>query len=416
LECTADAVILQPEGIVFTPRDFEGPLGPGNPLDAALRATREYLLTTGQIPPDGSAEPYPLMLVRPDGYLTYYAVRAAVQSWGPEFGYELVEADWDLEYPPLDRGLAREIEKVVATARRRQEQLIAAAPSIYGRGDRPVYRAAPYRGGAVLADGSGRGVESTGFTSGRPGGQPGGQPGSRSGGHPVGQPGGPSSGHPGGEFGGQPGGPAGSPGSEGFAAGRAVPEGLVAGRPPRETLDATSTQGNPMRPGEWVPPSEHPTSSASRAPGAHQDQPSQAQHASSSAPRLAEVRGRDWALPGAAEGSVPVTRPIRVDCHQDRLVIVPETGLAGGKVISLGPETQDSVDDFVSAVWELIESWGIAGRGMYWRPVLGVRVAPGAEPRFADLRNLLDGSGLEVTRKDNLETAAAPVGHAPVER
>ena len=38
LECTADGVVIQPEGIVLGWSDFEGPLGPGNPLDAALRA------------------------------------------------------------------------------------------------------------------------------------------------------------------------------------------------------------------------------------------------------------------------------------------------------------------------------------------------------------------------------------------
>ncbi|HEY4761312.1 MAG TPA: hypothetical protein VIH42_12085, partial [Thermoguttaceae bacterium] len=36
LECSADAVILQPEGIEFVESDFEGPLGPGNPLASAL--------------------------------------------------------------------------------------------------------------------------------------------------------------------------------------------------------------------------------------------------------------------------------------------------------------------------------------------------------------------------------------------
>ena len=38
VECTATAVILQPEGIALSPADFEGPPGPGNPLAAALRA------------------------------------------------------------------------------------------------------------------------------------------------------------------------------------------------------------------------------------------------------------------------------------------------------------------------------------------------------------------------------------------
>jgi hypothetical protein len=96
---------------------------------------------------------------------------------------------------------------------------------------------------------------------------------------------------------------------------------------------------------------------------------------------------------------VPITRPIPVNCYPDRVEIPPEEGLAGGKVIALGPQTEDTVDAFISAVWERIESWGIAGRGMYWQPMLNVRVAPGAEGRFADLEILLDRSGLEVARK-----------------
>ena len=38
IECLADAVVLQPEGVRLSEADFEGPLGPGNPLAAALRA------------------------------------------------------------------------------------------------------------------------------------------------------------------------------------------------------------------------------------------------------------------------------------------------------------------------------------------------------------------------------------------
>ena len=43
LECRAEGIVLEPEGIVFTDNDFGGPLGPGNPLAAAVRAAREYM-------------------------------------------------------------------------------------------------------------------------------------------------------------------------------------------------------------------------------------------------------------------------------------------------------------------------------------------------------------------------------------
>ena len=113
---------------------------------------------------------------------------------------------------------------------------------------------------------------------------------------------------------------------------------------------------------------------------------------------MAAKRGADWGLRDAARGSVGVTRPIRVECYADRLVVVSDRSPADNKVIALGPRTASSIDTFVSAVWEHME-WGMAGRGMYWRPVLQVYVAPDAEQRFAELSALLEGSGLTVERK-----------------
>ena len=81
------------------------------------------------------------------------------------------------------------------------------------------------------------------------------------------------------------------------------------------------------------------------------------------------------------------------------MVLVPERGSRGGQAIPLGAQTQLSIARFVSAVSDRIGSWGMAGNGMYWRPVLEVSVAPGAEPRFRDLQVLLEDSGLVVEQK-----------------
>jgi hypothetical protein len=82
IECTADAVILQPEGIRLNPSDFEEPLGPGNPLAAALRASREYLVGVRRAANLPDEEPYPLIIVRPSGIAAYYGVRASRSSGG----------------------------------------------------------------------------------------------------------------------------------------------------------------------------------------------------------------------------------------------------------------------------------------------------------------------------------------------
>ena len=46
-----------------------------------------------------------------------------------------------------------------------------------------------------------------------------------------------------------------------------------------------------------------------------------------------------------------------------------------------------------------MRTWGIAGRGLYWKPILKLYVHPGGELRAKDLEALLDRSGLEVQRQ-----------------
>ena len=50
-----------------------------------------------------AGEPYPLILVRPHGEIAYGVVREAIRSWGSEFGYELIENDWELRFPQRSR-------------------------------------------------------------------------------------------------------------------------------------------------------------------------------------------------------------------------------------------------------------------------------------------------------------------------
>ena len=147
IECRSDAVIVQPEGVVLKPADFDPPLGPGNPLAAAVRAAREYLTERSTADSGMAGDPYPLLLVRPDGIAAYYRAREALASWNADFGYELVDADWTLALPVADPLLAQRESRAVEMARLRHEQLILAAPSRYGGGRSLRVRAAPYRGG-----------------------------------------------------------------------------------------------------------------------------------------------------------------------------------------------------------------------------------------------------------------------------
>ena len=152
VECCIDGVFLQPEGIRLGPGDFEGPPGPGNPLASALRAAREHLARGPQESGDPDEQPYPLLLVRPSGVMAYYAAREALVSWGSEFGYQFVDEDWQLRYPPADPALADAEQRAIEESRRRLEWLAQVRPA---RPARPTqqYRASTTRGGVVAEGG-----------------------------------------------------------------------------------------------------------------------------------------------------------------------------------------------------------------------------------------------------------------------
>lgn len=154
---------------------------------------------------------------------------------------------------------------------------------------------------------------------------------------------------------------------------------------------------NVLRPGEWV--EQEPRSPKSPEDREGPDGTQKRERDPKPKP-LADRRGENWGLPNAARGSVGITRPIRVRCSSNRLEILPESEGAASQAITLGTRTEDAIDGFVSALWEHMTAWGIAGRGMYWRPVLHIEVTPDAEFRYADLKALLDDSGILVERKN----------------
>jgi hypothetical protein len=67
IECRSDCVVLQPEGVTLREADFQGHMAAGNPLAAAVRTAIHY---HRQVHPEGG-DPYPLLIVRPDGIGAY---------------------------------------------------------------------------------------------------------------------------------------------------------------------------------------------------------------------------------------------------------------------------------------------------------------------------------------------------------
>ena len=485
IECRADRVVLQPEGIELLDADFEGPMGPGNPLAATLRTVCE-LVGNEISSDDGVSEPYPLLLVRPDGIPAYYAARAALNSWGSEFGYEFIEADWELDFPDVDNRAKELGESTLAEARERQRRLIAAAPKEYVKPNRALFTAngrgglrqiAGPRASATGAAGTNReesdaaksqggGELNAAFAGGAGGLSPahrGGASGRglsgrndlRGDGAPMANgerfhgerfPGGGTNGDGGhsnsesgagriaaadqraDEFGKFPsgGGTSESPSfigrrsnrSSGDAGGVSTPFAPTSsGAPssPREHVGAPSE--NMIGAGEAGSGSQSDSGAAgalrsgshSGADGGRETQGKRryTAGATSGITSLAGTRGRGWGLPEAGAESSPVARPVRVLCEKDRLIVIADDSAAQQKTIALADATEDSVDEFVASVWQAMKSWGTAGRGLYWKPVLVFDVTPDARQRYSELQSLLSESGLEV-RERQTQAATAP--------
>ncbi|MGM0487544.1 MAG: hypothetical protein ACQESR_12390 [Planctomycetota bacterium] len=333
LECREDGVVIQPEGVRLPESHFRGPLGPGNPLDAALRAVREYYTRR----PEGhEGDPYPLLLVRPDGVESYAMARSALRSWDDEFGYELVDESMQLKFPEADPTLAELLRKSIADARSRQAALAAAMPSQYGDEQEMGFVASPTRGGFVPAPGMQR---------------------------------------------------KGAARREG---------GFGQGDDPRYIDGPESAKGEQHVTSAEAEEVERAISKANTQ-GSTQGKPD-ASVGTGHSP-LANKRGQNWALPNATDDATGIVRPLRLAVLPDRLMILPDRGeRRGPEVVLIDGEMTESVDEFVSKIWERIEAWGMAVAGGYWKPVLRVDVAEGGESRFQQLKVLLEGSGLEVRR------------------
>jgi len=430
LECRADQLIIHPEGNVLMPMDLQSG-GAGNPLAAALRATREYLATSGSL---GRGEPYPLLLVRPDGAETYAAARAAMESWSSEYGYELIDADMQLEFPPADEALGEVVRRSIKLARQRQLALAEArARNLgvrrrYGGGTGSALRPT---GGAFLRPSRNGGFELQGGRRGqsdwldshvaRPGQLGDSQtppPRPTANGRPASNGQSDAGAHEGGFYATEQ---RGVDRQEESATGGVDREDSRAGGA-NGLAGTTAREGsvNQQRPGNDGARNDAPpdasagsttasgnfsaTSAGQMAPlisGGEQANAGEQEAADSQgvAP-IAGTRGSNWALPSSARGATPFRRPIRVRVHADKLMVLPDRGAPGQpKVTNINGSLRASIDRFVAQLWEHMNGWGIAGPQAYWKPILSVEVADGGERRYAELAALMQQSGVEVERK-----------------
>lgn len=396
IECLQDKVVIQPEGVELTPVDFAEPLGVGNPLAAALRAARDHLVRDNPdagIDPD--AEPYPLIVVRPEGVGAYYKVRSAIKSWDSDFGYELVGQDWNLNYPPPDSQLATLVTRAIENARMRRSILAAAAPSAFGGnagafavddGGRGGAGQGPYDPGVISDQGLGDGGETAQNPWASSAGAPGGDPasvanvGQSTDASPY------SSSAPSGA-----GGPFGM--ADGALSGGAESMQQQGNGGPGAVPGAASEQGAD----KMQEPAQQAGGALAAANGSGQPGASPSSQSKSfsvgttgsgagSSSSMASLNDRE------GPDDVAIRRPVTVTVFADRVLIGKE-----GRSVSLSGETAQDLSQVAGAIKGQIKSWGLAGKGLYWRPVIKLEVRPGGQQHAQQIYNAMQSSGVDVS-------------------
>lgn len=411
IECNANEVVLQPEGVVFTVDDFRPPIGPGNPLVAALRAAREHVARS--TPPNAigdATEPYPLIVVRPQGVKFYRLVREAIQSWDSEFGYELVEQDWELKFGASDPQLAMVEHDAAQLARDRLRALADAAPKAYG-----AYRSGGgwddgfgYSDGEFAGDGgdsgAGRGgagddsVEAVERSMGvvrrsearRQSGRIAAVVVKRQDGSTAGSAGGPGESQSGGN-------------TNDADAIRGGDKSLDSHSLAKRDNSASGTEGSQTASGPDVPPADGASASGSYVGGYDPEaaldrmaRDAAADESDAARQSKQKIRGKNWAIRNANPGMIPIRRTIQIMIRDDALVILPESVGAATKEFPFSTSPDVAYEELLLAVDQRIQDWGMAGQGLYWRPVIELRVAPNGDGRVNQLVHLLEHGGAEI--------------------
>lgn len=432
IECRKDGAWLMPEKVRLGAGDFEGVLSMENPLEMALMAKRQYLLRNGifQETPDGEQEPYPLIIVRPEGILYLYMVKQALQSWKSEFGYELVEDSLPVAYPPNDEVLKGEMANAIAEARVRQRQIAAMAPTLPqtsgGSGGSVVYHPNNQGGQAVQLDQNSRlartlrrsaeqAAQGASLRKGNGGSVPNGMP---QGTGTGGLAGGPKSAPTSGAFGSNGGNMNPQPGSGADV--QRVPNATTAaandlslwaaatqseGDSSEETPSAGQNEKDSRIQGgktaqEYAAGTD---STGSQTMGMNGDQGPVSGQAGQMPPQapggpdvqsVADMEGQNWALANYRPNMTSLTRPVPMECRKDRIILSATPG-TDAVTIMIGKPIP-TVKRLAKEIGTQINQWGDAGRGVYWKPILRVRVAEDARLQYEHLLQMLEGSGLIV--------------------
>lgn len=127
IECTNKSIRFVPEDIKLTPADLNGFTQSYNPVLAGARALVQhwYEWNLNQPQPSAESEPYILLLVRPNGSLSFYIARKLLARLGRPFGYELIEDDFPLALPDPDPDAVKACQAAIDRALSQRAELLA---------------------------------------------------------------------------------------------------------------------------------------------------------------------------------------------------------------------------------------------------------------------------------------------------
>ncbi|MDR0327969.1 MAG: hypothetical protein LBI05_06720 [Planctomycetaceae bacterium] len=357
IECRNDKIIIQPEGVELVPADFAALERPDNPFDTAIRVIRQYYVEMDQVV--RGSEPYPLLIVRPSGIDMYENAhtRMASGNWVKDYGYEIVNEDWNIQYPEANEELRQRILQQLEVSRNRLTgYMIATQRGTPAQGygtkydgngtlQQPQQYRMDHRGNVVPVDGGIRSAEDfRQVMAGRETGD-----------------------------------------------GRRQTAADLADTPRKETAkDLAGTPGKETAADLAGTPGKETAADLAGTPGQGQGT------ADGGRQTVAEkMRPPNWALQGATQYTRGYSRNVRIVCETDRFMLPAQAGLTKSQVIPITDSVGAAADQLVQAIWEFQQSWDSAGENMHWKPILQVRVAPGAEQRLEYLKFHLKNSGLE---------------------
>lgn len=417
IECTEFAAILQPEGVRLFQVDLATKLTSDTSLARIIRATKQfYHRDHPEWRDDPDKEPYPLIIVRPGGIKAYQAVRDALEEMGSDYGYEMVEADWELKYPPANEALAVLQERERKNARLDLLRLARSAPSKAAEsGISPQGIENLIRNQDAAQMGTGTGAQQHSLSRNKP------KTDSLQ---------------------------TGKASSLWSLDSRALSGSSQNGTPSEAVLDRelgvhdgsggivhhmgrnlqaedNSLEGIPGLAGISRSGSRSQASSQQMAnagnpqnggSGSNSSQPGGGAGGNSSAKQqmMSSTSSSDWALIHKRKPTdIPIRRKIQIIVRNDSIVFLPSRDLMPssdgttpiGRTLSFEGPTQKHLNDFVVRIRQEVQAWGIAGEGLYWRPAIEMNVAADGYRRADDLTRLMSGSGVDIrTARTALQT------------